>query len=157
MMKPKSISLLVGIVLLLSAVSGLIFWRYTGMIRENGLLREKLALASEELEKARALINAGQDAEPLPRPEWERLEKSNRPDPRTWLTDNLLSRLDLIPWKGIHGGTMNIYDPSLVWFVGPRWCIAWVEDGHIGGYVLLRFDTETEEPQWRLLDSEIGD
>ncbi|GAB6280807.1 MAG: hypothetical protein STSR0007_09110 [Thermovirga sp.] len=156
-MKTKPIFLLVGVVLLLSAVSGLIFWRYTGMIRENGLLREKLALASEELEKTRALIHTVQDGEPLPRPEWEKLRSSARPDPRSWLTESILSRQDLIPWKGIHGGTMRIYDPSMVWFVGPRWCIAWVEDGHIGGYILLRFDPENEKPQWHLLDSEIGD
>lgn len=157
-MRLKSICLLVGVVfLLLSVVSGLVFWRYTGVIRENRLIQENLALASVELEKTRALLKEAQDASPLPGPEWEKLGKSNRPDPRTWLTENLLSRTDLIPWKGIHGGTMKIYDPSMVWFFGPRWCIAWVEDGHIGGYILLRFDPEFEEPHWRMLDSEIGD
>ena len=156
-MDRKIIFLVLGVVLLLSAVSGLIFWRYEGVIRENDLLRKKIALVSEELERTRALIPVEQDDEPMPHPEWKKLTNNKITDPRAWLKESLLSRQDLIPWDGIHGGTMKIYDPSMVWFVGPRWCIAWVEDGHIGGYILLRFDPETEEPQWKLLDSKIAD
>lgn len=156
-MDKKIIFLVAGVVLLLSAVSGLIFWRYEGMISENDLLRKKIALVSEELERTRALIPVEQDIEPMPRPEWESLTNKKVTDPREWLKASLISRQDLIPWEGIYGGTMKIYDPSMVWFVGPRWCIAWVEDGHIGGYILLRFDPGTEEPKWHLLDSEIAD
>lgn len=156
-MKVKLVFPLIAVVLLLSAVSGLIFWRYTGVVRENNLLREKLALASRELGEARAEMASLRDTQPVPEADWERIGNSKRPDPREWLTLSLLSRQDLIPWKGIHGGTMKIYDPSMIWFVGPRWCIAWAEDGHIGGYILLRFDPDSEEPQWKLIDSEIGD
>lgn len=156
-MKEKAIFLLVGLLLLLSAISGMIFWRYDGLVKENSLIRQQLSLASEELKRARALITADRGDHALPHPEWEKLKKSARPDPQAWLTESIVSREDLIPWKGIHGGTMKIYDPSLVWFVGPRWCIAWVEDGHIGGYILLRFDPEAEEPQWSLVDSDTAD
>ncbi|MDO9508550.1 MAG: hypothetical protein Q7I97_04290 [Thermovirgaceae bacterium] len=156
-MKGKGALLLVIVVLLLSTASGVIFWRYARMVKENTQLQEKLALTFEELEKARARISADMDDEPIPRPDWERLKTKARPDPRAWISASLLSRDDIIPWEGIHGGTMRIYDPSLVWFVGPSWCIVWAEDGHIGGYMLLRFDPGAEEPNWRLLDSEMAD
>ncbi len=156
-MKEKWILFLALIVLLLSAASGVIFWRYTRVLEQNALMNEKLDLALKELDRARSAGKAVLETDPLPVPDWEKMKSGSLPDPRSHTLESLLVREDLIPWKGIHGGTMKIYDPSLVWFIGPRWCLAWVEDGHIGGYMLLRFDPGTEKPQWRLLDSELAD
>lgn len=157
MMKGSGAVFLVIVILFLSVASGLIFARYIGAVRQNEQLSEKLSLALDELGKIRAQIHSVSGGEPFPQPNWKRLSTKTRPEPRSWLTENLLSRQDLIPWKGVHGGTMKIFDPSLVWFIGPTWCIAWVEDGHIGGYILLKFDAGAEDAQWRLLDSAISD
>lgn len=156
-MRKYAAFLLALLLLLISAVSGVILWRYDGVMRENGVLREQLALALMDIERTRADKPKDDVCEAPPGPEWERLRSESRPDPQSWLRQSIISREDLIPWKGIHGGTMKIYDPSMVWFLGPRWCIAWVEDGHIGGYMLLRFYPEEEEPRWVILDSEIAD
>jgi hypothetical protein len=156
-MKEKWVFLIALIVILLSAASGVVFWRYSRVLEQNALLHEKLDLALKELVSARSRDQVTPELDRLPVPDWEKMRTRARPDPRSLVLENLLAREDLIPWEGIHGGTMKIYDPSLVWFIGPRWCIAWVEDGHIGGYMLLRFDTDTGQTQWRLLDSEFAD
>ena len=52
--------------------------------------------------------------------------------------DELAKRKELFPWQGVLGGTFGLYDKR-VWFVGPKWCLAYIEDGHIGGYILLRY------------------
>jgi hypothetical protein len=49
---------------------------------------------------------------------------------------------------------MGIYDQNLVWFIGPSWCLAYIEDGHIGGYILLRYEITPRGIEWQLLDSE---
>jgi len=156
-MKEKWVFLIALIVILLSAASGVVFWRYSRVLEQNALLNEKLDLALKELDSARSRDQVTPELDRLPVPDWEKMRTRARPDPRSLVLENLLAREDLISWEGIHGGTMKIYDPSLVWFIGPRWCIAWVEDGHIGGYMLLRFDTDTGQTQWRLLDSEFAD
>ncbi len=156
-MKEKWLFLIALIVLLLSAASGVIFLRYSRVLEQNALLNEKLDLALKELDSARSRDKVSPELDRLPVPDWEKMRTRARPDPRSLVLESLLAREDLIPWEGIHGGTMKIYDPSMVWFIGPRWCIAWVEDGHIGGYMLLRFDTDTGQIQWRLLDSEFAD
>nr|WP_286973964.1 hypothetical protein [Acetomicrobium sp. UBA5826] len=68
--------------------------------------------------------------------------------------DELAKRKDLFPWQGVLGGTFGLYDKSQVWFVGPKWCLAYVEDGHIGGYILLRYHITPKGIEWQLLDSE---
>ncbi len=157
MMKGAGALFLVIVILFLSVASGLFFFRYSDVVRQNEQLGEKLSLALVELKKARVQIRSEPGGEPFPQPNWKKLSTKTRPEPRSWLIENLLSRQDLIPWEGIYGGTMKIYDPTQVWFVGPRWCLTWVEDGHIGGYMLLRFDTDEGEPRWHLLDSELSD
>ncbi|MEA3507864.1 MAG: hypothetical protein U9R40_02960 [Synergistota bacterium] len=88
-----------------------------------------------------------------PGPNWENVKFPGVDNPGEWLAENLMERTDIIPWKGIMGGTMRIYDSSQIWFIGPGWCLAWAEDGHIGGYMLLGYETEGRTVRWKLLDS----
>ncbi|HOG14036.1 MAG TPA: hypothetical protein PLY39_02655 [Synergistales bacterium] len=157
-MKGKGSVLLALLMLSLLAVSGFIFHRNLGLNEQNRVLREALRKATEEIQRAKEEGPGEGFAGGIPQPDWERLKKEGRTDPRGRLVEDLLARDDLIPWEGIHGGTMKIYDPSLVWFAGPRWCVAWAEDGHIGGFMLLRFEEDDDgNPQWRLLDSALAD
>jgi len=157
-MKGKSSVLLASLLLSLSVVSGIVFLRYRDVNNQNRMLRVALREATDEIQRMKG--EGPIEGSPLgvPQPDWARLKKEGRPDPRCWLVKDLLAREDLIPWEGIHGGTMKIYDPSLVWFTGPKWCVAWAEDGHIGGFMLLRFEEgDDEKPRWRLLDSTLAD
>lgn len=157
-MKGKSSVLLALLMLSLSVVSGIIFLRYRDVNNQNRVLREALREVTDEIQRIKD--EGPVEGSPLgaPQPDWVRLKKEGRPDPRYWLVEDLLVREDLIPWEGIHGGAMKIYDPSLVWFAGPKWCIAWAEDGHIGGFMLLRFEEGDDgKPRWRLLDSALAD
>ena len=156
-MKEKVPVLLALLMILLMGVSGVIFMRYLEVSEQNRVLREELLQATGEIHRIREEMHSESLPEGFPQPDWDDLRKRKIPDPRSWLVESLVSRRDLIPWEGIHGGTMKIYDPSGVWFIGPRWCIAWVEDGHMGGYMLLRFQEDDGKPQWQLLDSELSD
>ena len=156
-MKEKVPVLLALLMILLMGVSGVIFMRYLEVSEQNRVLREELLQATGEIHRIREEMPSESLPEGFPQPDWDDLRKRKIPDPRSWLVESLVSRRDLIPWEGIHGGTMKIYGPSGVWFIGPRWCIAWVEDGHMGGYMLLRFQEDDGKPQWQLLDSELSD
>ncbi|HOC82171.1 MAG: hypothetical protein BWY01_01758 [Synergistetes bacterium ADurb.Bin155] len=157
-MKGKGYVLLALLMLSLLAVSGFIFHRNLGLSEQNRVLRETLQKATEEIQRVKEKGPVKGFTGDIPQPDWEGLKKEGRTDPRGRLVEDLLARDDLIPWEGIHGGTMKIYDPSLVWFAGPRWCVAWAEDGHIGGFMLLRFDEDDDgNLEWRLLDSALAD
>ena len=156
-MKEKVPVLLALLMILLMGVSGVIFMRYLEVSEQNRVLREELLQATGEIHRIREEMPSESLPEGFPQPDWDDLRKRKIPDPRSWLVESLVSRRDLIPWEGIHGGTMKIYDPSGVWFIGPRWCIAWVEDGHMGGNKLLRFQEHDGKPQCQILETELTD
>ena len=47
---------------------------------------------------------------------------------------------ELIPYKGVEGGTMRFY-PSECRIVGPGWAYGYFEDGHIAGHGLFEYAT----------------
>ncbi len=107
------------------------------------VLRENLL--EEKNERCREAVPPG--------PDWKGRITESIPDPRGHVVDDLLSRWDLVPWEGVLGGTMKIHRGRDVWFLGPSWCLAYVEDGHIGGYMLLSYEIEGAEVEWKLLDA----
>ena len=90
-------------------------------------------------------------------PNWEVYERYGITNPEQVLKKDLMKRKDLIPWKGIMGGQMAIYNENLIWFMAPNWCLAYVEDGHIGGYMLLEFRIQKERISWKLLEAQLID
>jgi hypothetical protein len=61
---------------------------------------------------------------------------------------------ELIPYKGVHGGTMGFYEAASVRVLGPRWVVAPFEDGHIAGKALLRYRIRSDgKVDWQLLRS----
>jgi hypothetical protein len=88
-----------------------------------------------------------------PGPDWDQRTTESVTNPREHVLEDLLSRKDLLPWEGVLGGTMGIHRKQDVWFLGPSWCVAYVEDGHIGGYMLLSYEIGKTGIEWNLLDA----
>jgi hypothetical protein len=88
-----------------------------------------------------------------PGPDWDQRISESVTNPREHVLEDLLSRRDLLPWEGVLGGTMKIHRKQDVWFLGPSWCMAYVEDGHIGGYMLLSYKIRKSGIAWNLLDA----
>lgn len=68
------------------------------------------------------------------------------------LRSNLLSRSDLIMQKSESGGRMDFYFPSAIHILNTRWAMAYFEDGHYAGSVLLKFSVHEDEVTWIVLD-----
>lgn len=91
----------------------------------------------------------------IPPPDWKAIGREMKvEEPEAALREDLMSRTELIPWEGVLGGRMAIPDPDSIWFFAPNWALVYVEDGHIAGYMLLRFGIKSGKPFWKLVDSE---
>jgi hypothetical protein len=55
------------------------------------------------------------------------------------IISDLQEHRDLIPYKGVLGGEMGFFDKNKIWVLTNKWVLAYFEDGHIGGYLLLEF------------------
>jgi hypothetical protein len=52
---------------------------------------------------------------------------------------------------------MNFYDDSKIWVLTKKWVLAYFEDGHIAGYLLLKYEvTESGKINWKTLASYIA-
>jgi len=73
-------------------------------------------------------------------------------DPVRDLTDDLKKRGDLIPMKGVLGGTMAFHDPAR-WAFSRYWAIADFDDGHIAGIAMLKYAVaQGGKITWTLVD-----
>ena len=119
--------------------------------RQAKISSERLAESMRQVEQLRRLL----DSSRIPEPEWEQIGKALKSaEPENLLRSSLLARQDLIPWKGVLGGTMAIPGPDSIWFFAPAWALAYVEDGHIAGYLLFRFRISGNRVTWTLVDQE---
>lgn len=76
-------------------------------------------------------------------------------NPVEFLRRDLLERgEELIDTDAVLGGTMGFHDPGNIHVLNDKWVLAWFEDGHIGGHMLLEFeisqseDNEKPRVQW---------
>ncbi|MFT2009078.1 hypothetical protein ACMA1I_10420 [Pontibacter sp. 13R65] len=56
----------------------------------------------------------------------------------------------LIPADGTMGGTMTIRDSRIL---NDRYALAYYEDGHDGGYMILRYEVNNGNINWRVVDN----
>ncbi|KUK42181.1 hypothetical protein [Thermovirga lienii] len=143
---------IMGLIFLLSAFF-LVFSHYREKIMQKD---ETILILTEKCKKFEQII--GNLELKLPdQPDWARYEMLGLADPETNLKKDLMKRKDLIPWKGVMGGNMAIYNEDLIWFMAPNWCLAYFEDGHIGGYMLLKFKVQNGKISWNLIDAKLID
>lgn len=75
------------------------------------------------------------------------------------LINDLVEHSELIPYKGILGGTMGFYIPNKIHVLTEKWVLAYFADGHYGGYMLLEYelnkkkDKDMVDIKWNVIDS----
>ncbi|QCR20953.1 hypothetical protein [Pontibacter sp. SGAir0037] len=80
-----------------------------------------------------------------------RLQGRGLRNPETDLMNDLnRKQSQLIPAEGSVGGTMVIRDSRIL---NDRYALAYYEDGHNGGYMVLRYDVNNGNINWRVLDN----
>ena len=134
--------------LLLAAMAAVAAFHYRQSSME---LARQVSEVSRELDDLKKNLEATRS----PEPDWEQFgEELKAGDPAGTLREDLISRKDLIPWKGVLGGTMAIPGPESIWFFAPHWALAYVEDGHIAGYLLFRFRVLGGRIEWIPVDAQ---
>ncbi len=69
------------------------------------------------------------------------------------VTDDLIQHPELIPYDGVLGGTMGFYFPEDIHVLTDKWVLAYFEDGHISGYMLLEYTINNDSISWRVMES----
>lgn len=84
--------------------------------------------------------------------EINRLKNKGLKNPEADLKQSLLaSQSSVLTHKGALGGTMAIRDMQVL---NDRYALAYFEDGHSGGYILLRYQVSaTGQVTWKVLDN----
>ena len=81
----------------------------------------------------------------------QRLKRQGLQNPETDLLNDLNRKQDrLLPAEGTMGGTMAIRDSRIL---NDRYAMAYYEDGHNGGYMLLKYTVSNGNINWKVVDS----
>lgn len=78
-------------------------------------------------------------------------------DPIHDLVQDLMKHSELIPCKGIVGGTPGFYDPKRIAVLSKDHVIADYDDGHVEGTIELSFIVSNGTVSWTVVHSECGD
>lgn len=90
---------------------------------------------------------------PLTRSDKKRLVERGLPDPENDLIQDLRSRQGMIPFDGVHGGTMGFYGEGSIRILDSRYVLAEFSDGHIGGKMILKYAVDEGRITWTVIDS----
>jgi hypothetical protein len=81
------------------------------------------------------------------------LKKQGLSEPLNDIITDLSKHMELIPFKGVLGGTMGFYDLENI-IVTSNEVFAPFDDGHIMGYMLLKYQVSSEgKISWKVLDA----
>lgn len=81
----------------------------------------------------------------------QRLKQKGLQNPETDLMNDLNRKQSrLIPAEGTMGGTMAIRDSRIL---NDRYALAYYEDGHTGGYMLLKYTVNNGKINWTVVDN----
>jgi len=82
------------------------------------------------------------------------MKKKGINDPVQNLIKDLKEHPEIIPYEGTLGGQMNFYFEKKIWILTNKWVLAYFEDGHIGGYLLLQYNINNAgKISWELISS----
>jgi hypothetical protein len=75
-------------------------------------------------------------------------------NPTEAIRSSLRNNPGQIPYEGTLGGTMRFPTTDRIWVLTNQWVLAYFEDGHQAGYLLLRYKvTEKGTIRWDVIDS----
>jgi hypothetical protein len=81
----------------------------------------------------------------------QRLQGKGLKNPEADLLNDLNRKQgNLIPTEGVMGGKMAIRDSRIL---NDRYAMAYYEDGHKGGYMLLKYEVKNGSITWKVVDS----
>ncbi|MGE5175831.1 MAG: hypothetical protein ACM3JJ_05585 [Hyphomicrobiales bacterium] len=84
------------------------------------------------------------------------LKAAGLTDPVAQLRSDLAAHADLIPFKGVVGGTMGFYDRDGIVLLPGRYVYAPADDGHVLAHTILRYDVGPGgKIAWKLLDAHL--
>ncbi|MDF2892355.1 MAG: hypothetical protein K0R80_2722 [Clostridia bacterium] len=115
-----------------------------GLQSEIAGINDKLEAANKELA----------DLPQIQEFEIAQLKQKGLKDPVKDLTEDLMKRNDLIPYKGVLGGTMGFYFEDHIHIISSEWAAAYFEDGHQNGIMLLKYNIQKDgKIRWYVIDS----
>jgi hypothetical protein len=110
---------------------------------EMGALRDSLKQLERQL----------QDMPTLSSWDIDKFKEKGLQNPIEDIIGDLRNHRELIPYKGTLGGTMAFW-PSGSYLLTSRWALAYFEDGHNLGYMLLEYKiSNAGKISWRVIDS----
>jgi len=119
--------------------------------RQNEELTQRIAILESSLRQHESLL-LNQPA--LRDWEIERFKQKGLKDPQKDIIADLAKHSELIPYEGVLGGTMGFYFPERIWLLTEKWALAYFEDGHIPGYMLLKYEvSDNGEISWKVVAS----
>ena len=156
-------------VLVLGLFVSLLFNVKFMLSRQNDFLTEEISIMDKELDVMQEIeepqVVSNIDTESgfghmigLPDYEIHRLKKLGLENPQQELIADLQKNASqIIPYDGVLGGTMGFYWSEEIYFFNNKWIVAYFEDGHIGGFILLTYNVnDSGEISWSVLHSELG-
>jgi heme exporter protein D len=116
--------------------------------------REQLAEAKRQGEATQAKLDALQSGSLLPGGDIGQPNKQGLSKLEEALAVDLMQHRELIPFKGVMGGTMGFYSKNDIHVLTSRWVMAFFEDGHIGGHMLLEYAVSPGgKIQWKVISA----
>jgi hypothetical protein len=156
-----------GITLLVVGLISSLFFIYQFQNKLNNLTNQNLVL-SEENKKAKqinsenvaVISNLNVDIrkrddiiESLPKLEEHMIQqlktKGFKGDSQVIILD-LIKHKELIPYEGVLGGTMKFDN---IYVLTDQWVLASINDGHIDGFMLLKYDLSNGKILWQVISS----
>ena len=107
---------------------------------------EQLAAAKREREALQAKLDAPASGGGVRQLQKKSFEEA--------LATDLMGHKELIPYKGVMGGTMGFYSKKDIHVLTSRWVLAAFEDGHIGGHMLLEYTVSPRgDIKWKVISA----
>ena len=162
--------LILGIIILVAVFLGLSFGinnfvdqlknlnkENSTLIEENNKLKKEISEQigtisnlNSEIEKREEIIKKLPKLEPYM---VEKLKTKGLKGDCQEIISDLMKHSELIPYEGIVGGKMGFYDESKIHVLTDQWVLAEFNDGHIGGYMLLKYEYSNNKILWKVIES----
>jgi hypothetical protein len=76
-------------------------------------------------------------------------------NPVTELKNSLMEAQYLIPFEGVHGGTMRVYSSDQIILLPGFYVYANFEDGHYQGAMILQYVVKDGHIEWKIIESRL--